>query len=109
MVNNLQRAKLGEEMQRNASTFDGSTQLLGTFSERPVMVIIQNDTTVSVVLKDDPTMTAGITFVAGTKMILDMRANNGMAAFFTFDDGSSLYASGAAGTGLFKVAYIYAR
>lgn len=109
-IPNRAQADWGEELTIDASTFTGSAQVLGTFSQAPSMVVIQNDTNQTVSLRrfTDPSET-GISFVAGTKLVLDMVTNKAQAEFFGFPANTPIQVSGAAGTGLFKIAYIYGK
>jgi len=108
MANYLsQQAKWGTQISRNAATFTGSLQAFSTtFTDSPWIVIIQNDTDQTVSLSQDGTNTA-ISLVAGTKLVLDLRANEGTATIFSFKKGEQWYASGTAGTGLIKISYLY--
>lgn len=107
---NRSQADWGEELSIDSATFTGSNQSLGSFSQPPSMIIIQNDASVTVNLQrfEDPSET-GISFVAGTRLVLDMESNRALADFFSFPANTPLYVSGAAGTGDFKIAYIYGK
>ena len=109
-IPNRAQADWGEELTIDATTFTGSNQDLGSFSEAPSLIIIQNDTTVTVSVKRyaDPSET-GISFVSGTKLALDMVTNKALADFFSFPANHSIFISAAAGTGNFKIAYIHGK
>lgn len=105
---NRVKADFGQELTIDAATFTGSAQSMGSFSQPPSMVIIQNDTTVTVSIRrfSDPSQT-GISFANGVRLVLDMNTNRAMAEFFSFFANNPILVSGAAGTGLFKIAYVY--
>jgi hypothetical protein len=104
-----QHATWGTELTIAGSTFTGSFQpLSGTFTHFPSLVIIQNDTNQTVALSADGVNTA-ISFVSGTKLVLDMQSDRGEADFFSFATGEQWYVSAAAGTGTFHIAYIYGK
>lgn len=109
-IPNRSQADWGEELTIDSSTFTGSNQALGSFSQPPSLIIIQNDSTVTVSVKrfSDSSET-GISFDAGTKLVLDMETNRALADFFSFPANSVIFVSGAAGTGNFKIAYIYGK
>lgn len=109
-IPNRAQADWGQELVINSATFTGSAQTLGTFAEAPSMVVIQNDSNVTVSLRRyaDPTQT-GISFVAGTKLVLDMVTNKANAEFFSFPANTPIQLSGAAGVGNFKIAYIHGK
>lgn len=102
------QADWGTELTINAATFTGAAQLLGSFLSAPSMIIIQNDTNQTVTVRRfaDNTL-GGISFVTGTKLVLDMITNKANAEFFSFPAHTPIYVSGAAGAGLFKIAYIF--
>lgn len=102
------RAKFSPELSINTATLTGGYDLIGTLTQNPVMIVFQNDSNVSVGISDDGT-TTGMTLVAGTKVVFDLRAAHGMASNFSWDIGTNFYAIGAAGAGLFKITVIYAR
>lgn len=107
MSNLSQKASFAEEIQFDAATFTGAYQALDPFPELGAILIIQNDTTVTVTLSQDGVLDA-LTLVSGTKLVLDMRANIGIASNLAFSRNTVLYVKGSAGTGLFKIATIYA-
>lgn len=107
MSNLSQRASFAEEIQFDATTFTGAYQALDPLPQSPVILIIQNDTDVTVTLSQDGVLDA-LTLVSGTKLVLDMRANHGNAANWAFSNGTTFSVKGAVGTGLFKISTIYA-
>lgn len=102
------KADWGQELTIDAATFTGMAQSMGSFSDAPSMVIIQNDTNQTVAIRRffDPSQN-GISFVAGTRLVLDMESNRALANFFSFMANQPILVSGAAGVGLFKIAYIF--
>lgn len=89
--------------------FTGSYQALGSaLTENPVLMIFDNQSDVSVAVSIDGT-NAWKTFQAGEGLVLDLRANIGIAANYTIDIGTQFYILGTAGTGLFSLAILYAR
>jgi hypothetical protein len=105
---NRVKADFREELTIDASTFTGANQSIGSFAEPPSMVIIQNDTDVTVsVRRFSNSSQTGISFVAGTKLVLDMTTNRALAEFFSFPANTPILVNAAAGTGLFKIAFIY--
>ncbi len=90
-----------------ATTMNGSFKLVGTFVEAPVIIIFDNQSTTSTAaVSFDGGVTTWKTFVAGEALVLDMRANLGVAPNFTFQKGSPVYVNGTGGT--FSVSYVYA-
>ena len=105
---NRAHADWGQELTIDAATFTGSAQSMGQFSFPPSMIIIQNDCNQTVAIRrfSDPSQN-GISFVAGTRLVLDMESNRALADFFSFGARNPILVSGTAGVGLFKIAYIY--
>lgn len=88
-------------------TMTGSFILLGTFVEAPVIVIFDNQSTSSSgAISFDGGITTWKTFTAGEALVLDMRANHGLAPNFTFAKGTPVYVNGTGGD--FSVSYVYA-
>jgi len=103
-----QKAKFGTELTIDTSTLSGSyVAFTGVFLDSPVKVIIQNDSNVTVSLSDDG-VNAGISFSAGVRLVLDMNSSKTPSEWWSFYKGEQLYASSAAGVGLFKISYLYA-
>jgi hypothetical protein len=95
-------------------TMNGSFQQLqvngvpSAFIEAPVIVIFDNQSTTSTgAVSFDGGTTTWKTFTAGEALVLDMRANHGQAANFTFPKGTAVYVNGTAGN--FSVSYVYAQ
>lgn len=89
------------------TTLTGGYDLIGTLDFNPVQIIFDNQSTVSVEISNNGTSTWK-TFPAGEALVLDMRANHGIADNFTFRAGMKLYAKGAAGANSFSISYTYA-
>ena len=102
-VNLSQRAGAAPELLK---TMTGSTILIGTLLFNPVMIIFDNQGTVSTAIYVNNTTDVWKTFPAGEALVLDMRAANGVASNFTFDVGTSFFGNGASGA--FSISYIYA-
>lgn len=102
-----ERWKYAPELSIAASTFTGATVALGTLIHVPVLMVMQNDTTVSVFLSDDGTSTNGKTFIVGERIVLDIRTNKGNANAAAFPIGTIFSVTGSVGTGTFKISYIY--
>ena len=91
-----------------AGAFSGSFQTLGSaFTHNPIIMILDNQSTVSIEVSFDGTNTWK-TFSAGEALVLDFRANNGIAANFTLPIGTQVYVKGTAGTGSFRLSMFYA-
>jgi hypothetical protein len=91
-----------------AATMTGSVVKIATLAFNPVHLIFDNQGTASVAISvNDPTgATVWRTFSSGEAIILDMRANHGIAANFTSDEGTTFYGNGASGT--FSISYTFA-
>lgn len=89
--------------------FTGLFQTIGTpLTENPVIMIFDNQSTVSIEVSVDGTNTWK-TFPVGEALVLDFRAAHGIASNFTPDLGTQFYARGTAGTGSFSISILYAR
>ena len=108
MTNNNIRVGFDTERSR-AGAFSGSFQTLGsTLTQNPAIMIFDNQTTVDVEVSVDGTNTWK-TFDAGSAMVLDLRANNGLAANYSVDIGTQFYVRGTGGTGSFYLSILYVR
>ena len=101
-INNSLRAIAAPEL---ITAMTGSNTLIGTLVESPVIIIFDNQSTSATVLSIGSV--SWKTFVAGEALVLDMRANHGIAANFTFPKGTQFFGNGAA-TGSFSISYLYA-
>ncbi len=102
------RARFETERSRDAATFTGSFQTLGAaLTSGPVIMIVDNQTTVTVQLSVDG-VNVWKTFPAGEAIVLDLRANSGQADNFYIDANTQFYVNGAAGTGLFCISILTA-
>ena len=88
----------------------GSAVLIGTLPVSPVILIFDNQGTVSVGLYVNGTAAANLwrTFTPGEALVLDLRAAHGLAANFTFPQGTVFYGNGAS-PGTFSISYVYAQ
>ena len=107
-INISQRGEMADELSISTLTGSPTYDLIGTLNENPVILIFDNQGTVSVGVSNNGTSTWK-TFPAGEALVLDLRDKSGRAPNFTFDKGMPLYAIGAAGACDFKISYIYAR
>jgi len=98
-------AELADELR--IATLTGAYDLIGVLDFNPVQIIFDNQSAVSIEISNNGTSTWH-TFPAGEAIILDMRGNHGIANNFTFRQGMSLYARGAAGANAFSISYTYA-
>lgn len=88
--------------------FTGTSQTVGSaLTHNPTIMIFDNQSTVSVACYKDNKLWK--TFSAGQALVLDMRANDGIAANNTFPLGTQFYIVGTAGTGSFRISLIYQR
>ena len=104
-INNSGNAEMADEL--SIAILTGGYDLIGTLDFCPVIIIFDNQGTVSVGISNNGTSTWK-TFVAGQSLVLDLRDKAHLASNFTFSQGMNLYAIGAAGAADFKVSYIYA-
>lgn len=101
-INNSQRAMPAPEL---IETMTGSDVVIGTLIAPPVIIIFDNLGTVNVQISINDI--AWKTFAAGEALVLDMRANHGIAPNFSFDEGDTFIGNGASGD--FSIAYLYAK
>ncbi len=107
-INISQRAEMADELSITTLTGTPTYDLIGTLTYNPVLIIFDNQGSVSVGISNNGTSTWK-TFTAGEALVLDLRDKRGLAANFTFKKGMPLYAIGAAGACDFKISYIYAK
>ena len=110
MSNMSQRAGFDTERSKTGD-FSASFQTLGSpLEHNPVIMIFDNQTTVSVAVSIDGTNTWK-TFSAGEALVLDLRAANGIASNYTVDAGTQFYVQGSAtaGSNSFRLSILYAR
>jgi hypothetical protein len=83
--------------------------LIGVLAEQPVLIIFDNQSDNDVAIGNDGS-NVWKTFQGGTALLLDMRANHGVADNMTFRKGMGLYARGAKATTQqwFRISYVYA-
>lgn len=103
-INNSQRAGFPSEL---SASMTGSWVKIGTLVQNPVMIIFDNQGTVSIAISIDGGVTTWRTFPAGEALTLDLRSQHGIAPNYTMDIGTTFYGNGA--SGLFSVSYLYAQ
>ena len=104
------RVAFDTERSLAATSFTGAYQIIGSaFSVNPAILIFDNQTDVAVAISVDQT-NVWKTFSPGEDLVLDLRANNGIAANYTLDIGTSFYTNASVGTtGSFRISNVYAR
>ncbi len=86
--------------------FTGAYQTLGSvIAGLPIMVIFDNQSTVSVEVSLNGTSTWK-TFAEGGALVLDMRANKGKADSFSIPIGTQVYVRATGGTGSFRMSLV---
>lgn len=112
MASNNISIRAGFETERAlaSTSFNSGYQVIGpVLAENPVVIIFDNQTDVDVPISVDAANTWK-TFVPGEAIVLDLRANHGIASNFTCDLGVQFYTNAAVGTsGSFRISTIYAR
>jgi hypothetical protein len=103
-INNSQRFLFAPEL---AATMTGSFTPIGVLAFNPVVIIFDNQGTDSVAISVDEGNTTWRTFPGGEALVLDLRANAGVAPNGTFDLGTEFSGNGAGG--VFSISYIYAK
>lgn len=109
MTNRSQRVGWDTERSLASTSFDGTSQNIGTALEfNPVIIVWDNQTDVSVPLYADGVLWH--TFEAGEAILEDCRANHGMANNWQIDIGTQFSTNAAVGTsGSFRISIQYAR
>jgi len=102
-INNSQVALPAPEL---ITAMTGSNTLIGTLLFNPTIIILDNQSTTSVVLSINDVQWK--TFTGGEALVLDMRGNHGIAPNYTFQVGDSFFGNGAA-NGSFSISYLYAK
>ncbi len=103
-INNSQNCVGAPEL---TAAMTGSFVSIGTLIESPVIMIFDNQGTVPIEISMDGGTTTWKTFPGGEALVLDLRANHGIASNFTFGKGTNFSGNGASGT--FSISYLYAR
>jgi hypothetical protein len=105
---NDQKFAFGTEL-AVAAPFTAASQLLGTITNEPVVIIFKNQSNVPVFVADNAGATNGSTLVAGENMIIECRANKGVAINGGWPIGTSFFITGSAtSTGSFRATIVYA-
>lgn len=102
-TNNSEKGAFAAEL---SATMTGSFVSIGTLLHPPVHLIFDNQSTVAVAISVDGGTTTWRTFPSGEAIMLDLRANHGLAANFSFAIGTVFSGNGASGT--FSISYTYA-
>ena len=104
-INNSQVALFGTEL---SATMTGSNVQIGVLPVNPAILIFDNQGTVAVQIFVNGTAGANLwrTFAAGEALVLDLRAQHGLAPNFTPVIGTTFIGNGASGT--FSISYVYA-
>jgi hypothetical protein len=105
-INNSAVCLFGTEL---LGTMTGSTTIIGTLPVNPVMLIFDNQGTVPIAIYVNGTAPSNLwrTFPGGEALILDMRANHGLAENYTPMIGTTFFGNGASGN--FSISYTYAQ
>ena len=106
-VNIRQTLNFPTEISINSAALTGGYDLLGSLTENPIHIIFDNQSDTAIGISFDAS-TIWHTFPAGEAIILDLRANHGIAPNLTMRKNTSFYAIGTAGTGIFSISYTYA-
>lgn len=85
----------------------GAAVVIGTLIAPPVIIIFDNQSAVAVAISFDAGTTTWHTFPAGEAVIIDFRANHGVADNFALPQNTVITGTGASGN--FSVSYFYAR
>lgn len=112
MSNNSIRAGWGVENGIAETDLTGTPALIVSLPQNPVHMLFDNQTNTYVSVYVNQTTDIWHTFSPGEALVLDMRANHGIADNFTADFGTSFYASGTpSGTPAesFLITYTFAR
>lgn len=105
-INNSQVCLFATEL---SATMSGSAVLIGTLTTNPVQLVFDNQGTASVAIYVNGTAASNLwrTFPGGEALVLDMRANSGVAQNYTPQIGTTFFGNGASGT--FSISYTYAQ
>lgn len=104
--NNSGRASFPNQLK---ATMTGSVVSIGTLTENPVLLYMNNLGTVAVdiSINDSTGSNVWMTFAAGQAIAMDLRDKAHQASNFTIDLGTTFYGSGASGD--FAISYIAAK
>lgn len=90
--------------------FTGTSLSLGTLSNKPVILLVKNQTNQTIFVSTDGSSTNGTTMIAGESFVIDCRGNKGNAVNGGFPIGTTFFASvPMAGTGNVVISIIYAK
>lgn len=86
--------------------FSGSTQTLGSIlAVNPILMVFDNESTVAVQVYVNSILWK--TFAAGSALVLDMKANHGIASTWTFPLNTQFNIVATGGTGSFNLSILY--
>ncbi len=110
MTNVSQRVGFDVERSIAATTLNGTFQFIGSaFTENPIIIIFDNQSDVAVAVSVDG-VNIWKTFPAGEALVLDLRANHGIASTYIIDLGTRFSTNSAVGTtGSFRISSTFAR
>lgn len=105
-INNSQVCLFGTELSK---TMTGSTILIGTLLQNPVILIFDNQAGVAIQIYVNGTDASNLwrTFPAGEALILDLRSQSANASNFTPSIGTAFYGNGA--NGVFSISFVHAQ
>lgn len=103
--------RVGFDAERSrAAPFSGSAQTVGSaLTVNPVVIVFDNQSTVSAAISIDGGSTTWKTFSAGQCFVLDLYANKGGEKTYTIPIGTQFTVTATGGTGSFRISIIYAR
>jgi hypothetical protein len=105
----FQKLKFDTELSLSGASFTGSPVLVGTLTNEPVIIMFKNQSSVAVLVSDENGSTKGTTMAIGEEIIIDCRANKGLAPNMGWPINTSFFLTASVGTGAFKISVIYAR
>jgi hypothetical protein len=84
----------------------GGTDTIGTLIYLPAIIIFDNQSANPVAIYVNQTTNVWHTFPAGEAIVIDLRANHGIADNFTSDLGTTFYGIGTEDSGNFSISGI---
>ena len=99
----------GTELALAATSFTGTSTLVGTLLEVPAVVTLNNDSNQTVFIADNTGATKGMTMIAGKSIIVDCVTNRGdKASYLAFRKGTQFYVTAPVGIGAFRIGVLTA-
>ena len=89
-----------------SAAMTGSTILIATLTYWPAILIFDNQSTSSIAIYVNQTTNIWRTFPAGEALVLDLRANHGIADIFTSDLNTTFYGNGTNLSGNFSISAV---